>query len=244
MTKTIIISGASSGIGEACLELFLAKNWQVINLDINEPKHNKDCWIKCDLTNSNKITQAIKQIQTQTNTVDALISNAGKHFSATIENTTDEDFYDVINTNLKSTFVLIREVIPMMKANNSAHIITIGSDQCSIAKPSSAIYGLTKAAIGQLTKNIALDYAKYNITANCIAAGTIDTELYQAAVKRYSDRSGIALADIHSEEANLQPLKRIGKVNEIAELAYFLASGKASYITGAILPIDGGYTAQ
>ncbi|MCF6764581.1 SDR family oxidoreductase [Thiotrichales bacterium 19S3-7] len=242
--KTVIISGGSSGIGQACVNLFLSKNWQVFNLDINEPKAHQTNWIKCDLTHTDDIAKALQQIQTHTNTIDALISNAGKHFSASIENTSDDNFYDVINTNLKSTFVLIREALPMLKANHHGHIITIGSDQCSIAKPNSAVYGLTKAAIGQLTKNIALDYAKYTISANCIAAGTIDTELYQQAVKRYSDQSGIPLANIHQDEASLQPLKRIGKPYEVAELAYFLASGKASYITGAILPIDGGYTTQ
>lgn len=246
MQPTVIISGGSSGIGKSCCKLFSSNHWRVFNLDITPSQSIDSQWIECDLTDTAAIKKALEIIkkEVEETSIECLIANAGKHVSANIENTNDALFYDVINTNLKSAFALIRETLPIMKSNGHGTIITIGSDQSIIAKPNSAAYGLTKAALAQLTKNIALDYAKYNITANCIAAGTIDTPLYQNAITSYSNRSGIPLDIIHQEEAQLQPLNRIGKASEVAELAYFLASRKAAYMTGAVLPFDGGYTAQ
>ncbi|MCF6768258.1 SDR family oxidoreductase [Thiotrichales bacterium 19S11-10] len=244
--KSVIVSGGASGIGLACVKLFLENNWQVFNLDIQEPtlKHDQMHWFKCDLTNTEEVIHTIQSISVKTSTIDCLITSAGKHFSATIEQTTDDQFYDVINTNIKSAFILIRESLPLIKPSTLGSIITIGSDQSLIAKRNSAVYGLSKAAIAQLTKNIALDYAKYNITANCIAAGTIDTPLYQNAIKAYSLKSGESLESINKDEASTQPLNRIGKPEEVAALAYFLASNQASFITGSVISVDGGYTAQ
>jgi NAD(P)-dependent dehydrogenase (short-subunit alcohol dehydrogenase family) len=128
--------------------------------------------------------------------------------------------------------------------NNGGSIITIGSDQSTISKYNSAVYGMTKAALLSLTRSTALDYAKYNIRANCIGAGTIDTPLYRSAIQRYSEHSGIQLEDIEQDEAKEQPLGRVGLATEVAALAYFLSQDEVSYITGALIPIDGGYIAK
>ncbi|MCP4476432.1 MAG: SDR family oxidoreductase [Gammaproteobacteria bacterium] len=92
--------------------------------------------------------------------------------------------------------------------------------------------------------SIALDYAKYHIRANCIGAGTIDTPLYRRAINNYSEKSGIPLETIEKEEANEQPVGRVGTPAEVAELAFFLAKDEVDFITGALLPIDGGYTTK
>ena len=131
-----------------------------------------------------------------------------------------------------------------MKKLQFGTIVTIGSDQSSIAKPNSTVYGMTKSALLSLTKSIALDYAKYNVRANCIGAGTIDTPLYRTAITNYSNKSGISMEQIEKEEEMEQPIGRIGTPNEVAELAYFLSQDTASYITGALIPIDGGYTTK
>lgn len=244
MKKTLLISGGSNGIGKACVELFLENNWQVFNLDIQKPKNNLDVWIKCDLTDTKQIKHVIRLLKTKTSSIDCLISNAGKHLSKTIEETTDQLFNHILNLNLKASFMLIRESLPLLKKAPYSSIIAIGSDQSTIAKANSAIYGLTKAAISQLMKSLAIDYAKDNITANCIAAGTIDTPLYQNAIKVYSEKSGMPLEKINQEEAAQQLVNRIGKPEEIAAFAFFLASENARFITGATLACDGGYTAR
>lgn len=246
--KTLVISGGSSGIGEACIYKYLANDYHVFNLDIvnNLTLNNLKnyTWINTNVTEEAQIISAIKQIILNTPQIDVLIVSAGKHLSANLENTSSDQLIEIINLNLLGAFWLIKHTISVMKQQNHGHIITVGSDQSIIAKPNSLAYGITKAALAQLTKSIALDYAKFKIQANCIAAGTIDTPLYRTAIKQHAENSGLILAQIEANEASEQPIGRIGTPEEVAELAYFLGQDGANYITGAIIPIDGGYTTQ
>ena len=140
---------------------------------------------------------------------------------------------------------MLKETIKLMKQSpNGGRIVTVGSDQSFIAKNNSAVYGLTKAAIAQLTKNIALDYAKDNIIANCVCPGTIETPLYWQAIKNYCQQSGANIDRVHQEEQLLQPAKRLGQSEEVASLIYYLIDQAGSFILGSQIAINGGYTAQ
>jgi 2-keto-3-deoxy-L-fuconate dehydrogenase len=243
--KIMLISGGSSGIGEACISKYLANNYLVFNLDLADNlRFNKEAnynYLHVDVTNEQEISKAIAAIVAKHKKIDVLIASAGAHLSATIESTSSEQLQALLNLNLLSVYWLIRYTVPIMKQHENGSIILMGSDQCTIAKSNSAVYGMTKAAVNHLAKSTALDYAKYNIRANCIGAGTVDTPLYRNAITRYSVRSGIDLAQIEEDEALQQPLGRVGKPEEVAELAYFLGQDNVSYITGALIPIDGGY---
>ncbi len=241
-----IISGGSSGIGAACVNKFLHNEYLVYNLDITQSNvsHENYRYIKTDVCNSTEIKQAINKIILDSKKINTLIISAGKHLSANIEETSDEQLMELINLNILGAFWLIQATIPHMKKQKSGTIITIGSDQSTIAKPNSSVYGMTKVALASLAKSTALDYAKFNIRANCIGAGTIDTPLYQNALTKYAEKSGIPLAEIEQEEAMLQPIGRVGRPEEIANLAYFLSGDNSSFITGALIPIDGGYIAR
>lgn len=246
--KNVIISGGSSGIGQAIVTKYcLNAGFRVFNLDIKDNQEFSNLrnytFIKTDLTIENEIIRALKQITNEYPIIDIVVPNAGKHLSANIENTTTNDLYELINLNLLGAYWLIQNAIPAMKEYGGS-IITIGSDQSSIAKNNSAVYGMTKAALAHLTKSTALDYAKYNIRANCLGVGTVDTPLYRDAIARYSERSGIELNLIENSEAQEQPLGRIGQASEVAELVYFLSQDNVSYITGTLIPIDGGYIAR
>lgn len=200
--------------------------------------------IRTNVQNHDNIKSAISEIVKERNEIDILILSAGKHLSANVEDTTDEELFDIISVNLCGCFWLIKETIPHMRKCRNGKIITIGSDQCLISKYNSSVYGMTKAALLSLTKSIALDYAKYNITANCIAAGTIDTPLYRKAISASAESSGIPLKETEQAEALQQPVAGVGRPEEVAELAFFLASEKVSFITGSVLPTDGGFTAK
>ncbi len=239
--KNVVITGASSGIGRAIAELFITKKHNVINLDIVDCQNDEVDYIAVDLSNVSDISNAFSKVEKKYKTIDVLISNAGIHYSNNIENTSKDDYFKVLNTNLTSTFFSIKHTIPMMK-KNGGRIITISSDQSVIAKQNSAIYGCSKAAIMQLTKNIALDYVKYGIFANCISTGTIDTKLYRDAINNYCERSGANFDDVHREEENMQPIHRLGKVEEVASLAYYLSVEAGSYILGSNIVMDGGYS--
>ncbi|MGS2720862.1 SDR family NAD(P)-dependent oxidoreductase [Paraglaciecola aestuariivivens] len=242
----VIVTGGSFGIGAAICQSFQQQGYQVINLDIQKnPLQTSDIqWQMCDLSNSLQVEQVIQQLIQQLGRVDCLISNAGKHLSGSIEDTSEQTFDALFALNVKGAIAATKAVLPCMKAQNKGVILYMASDQALIAKPQSFAYNMSKAALASLAKTTALDYAKYQIRANAICPGTIDTPLYHQAINKYVEKSGADIEQVHSEEASLQPLGRLGKAEEVAALALFLASDQASFITGSLQVIDGGYTAQ
>jgi len=241
MKKVCIVTGGSSGIGLSIVKLFLAKKYQVFNLDITPSTDGDFC--PCDITDVQQVNQVITQISQQGN-IDVLVSNAGIHFSGSIENTSEADLERVFNINVKGAYAAIKAVLPTMKTQQNGAIILMSSDQALIAKHNSFAYNLSKAALASMAKTTALDYAQFNIRANAVCPGTIETPLYHQAINHYCEKSGADKAQVHAEEAALQPLGRLGQAEEVAELVYFLASDKAKFITGSLQVIDGGYTAQ
>jgi len=241
MTKTAIVTGGSSGIGLAIVQAFIAQNYRVYNLDIQASNIGEYC--ACDLTNSQQITSVIANISQQ-HAIDVLVCNAGIHVSADIEQTSEQLLDNVFKLNVKGAFHTIKAVLPNMKAKQSGSIILIASDQAVIGKRNSFAYNLSKHALASIAKTTALDYASFNIRANAVCPGTIETPLYHQAINNYCAKSGADQAQVHAEEAALQPLGRLGQPAEVAELVLFLASDKAKFITGSMQIIDGGYTAQ
>lgn len=241
-----MVTGGSAGIGLAICEKFLAEGYQVVNLDIaqNEAANSKIHWLQCDISKPAEVEAVISKLIEQYKRIDALISNAGVHLSANIEDTSEQDLDRIIAINIKGAYAAIRAVLPTMRAQLSGAIILMASDQAVIAKHNSFAYNLSKAALASIAKTTALDYAKFNIRANAVCPGTIETPLYHKAIDNYVARSGVDKAQVHAEEAALQPLGRVGQPEEVAELTYFLASNKGRFITGSLQMIDGGYTAQ
>ena len=241
MKKVCIITGGSSGIGLSMATLFNLNNYHVFNLDLTPSPVGTFHY--CDVTDTAQVKSIIEGIAS-THTIDVLVSNAGVHFSANIENTSEEALDKVFAINVKGAYAAIQSVLPNMKKNNSGSIILISSDQALIAKTNSFAYNLSKHALASMAKTTALDYAAFNIRANAVCPGTIETPLYHKAIDNYCEKSGANKAEIHKEEESLQPLNRLGQPDEVAELVLFLASDKSKFITGSLQVIDGGYTAQ
>lgn len=241
MKKTCIVTGGSSGIGLSIVQLFLENDYHVYNLDLQTSNFGESR--QCDITNLEQVTNIIDDIA-KTRKIDVLVSNAGIHFSANIENTNEDDLDKVFAINVKGAFAAIKAVLPQMKANRNGAIILISSDQAIIGKQNSFAYNLSKTALASMAKTTALDYAQFNIRANAVCPGTIETPLYHQAIDNYCQKSGADKSEIHQEEEKLQPLQRLGQPEEVAELVLFLASDKAKFITGSLQVIDGGYTAQ
>ena len=120
----------------------------------------------------------------------------------------------------------------------------MGSEQTFTGKASSSVYGMTKGAIGQLTKSTAIDYAPYNIRVNFICPGTIETPLLHRAVKQFVAKTGMAPEEVYKSLDGVQPVGRIGKAEEIAQSVAFLLSDESSFTTGSLFAVDGGYTCQ
>jgi hypothetical protein len=241
MKKIAIVTGGSQGIGAATVEKLSSDGFNVFNLDI--APGNNGHFIQCDMSDMQAVERTITQLGHTYKNIDVLVSNAGRHLSATIEDTTEQMLDDLFALNVKGAYGLIKHALPFMKENGGA-IVFVASDQAIIGKQNSFAYNLTKAALASMAKTTALDYAAFNIRANAICPGTIETPLYHTAIDKYCARSGANKANIHAEEAALQPLNRLGKPEEIADFISFLVSDKAQFITGSLQVIDGGYTAQ
>ncbi|CCQ11088.1 putative glucose/ribitol dehydrogenase family protein [Pseudoalteromonas luteoviolacea B = ATCC 29581] len=237
-----IITGGSLGIGLAIVETLIKKGYTVYNLDILPSDVGEFC--HCDVSNVNEVKSTIASIINKTGRVDALISNAGKHLSATIEQTDESTLDALFALNVKGAYAALQAVLPSMKQAKSGSIVLMSSDQAFIAKRNSFAYNLTKNALASMAKTTALDYAQYGIRANAVCPGTIETPLFHRAIDAYCTRSGAKKEDVIAEENALQPLGRIGKPNEVAALVAFLISSEATFITGSLQAIDGGYTAQ
>ncbi|MES2430988.1 MAG: SDR family oxidoreductase [Bacteroidota bacterium] len=239
-----IITGASSGIGKATLELLRKEGSIVFNLDNTPPEQPDPYFIHCDVSKSAHVEQAIKTISEKEKQIDFLFTNAGRHLFANIEDTSYEQLESLVGINLMGTFYLLKNVIPIMKQQQKGSIVLMGSDQAFVGKASSAVYGMTKGGVAQLTKSTAIDYATFNIRVNCICPGTIQTPLLDNAVKQFVNKSGQEPTAVYASLDTAQPLGRIGQPEEIAKTVRFLFSDDSSFITGALIAADGGYTCQ
>lgn len=241
-----IVTGGSLGIGFAVCKLFSQNGYQVINLDIRdfEQALPNAIWKPCDVSVVRNIEAAVNEVISSYQRIDALVCNAGIHVSATIEDTDEALLDKVLNLNVKGAYGAIKSCLPTMKEQGSGAIVVMGSDQSFIGKRNSFAYGVSKGALASMAKTTALDYAPYNIRVNAVCPGTIETPLFHNAINNYVARSGADKNEVVAEEAAAQPIGRLGQPEDVAELTYFLCSSKASFITGSLYAVDGGYTAQ
>ncbi|USI29352.1 SDR family NAD(P)-dependent oxidoreductase [Alteromonas macleodii] len=241
-----IVTGGSLGIGFAVCKLFSQNGYQVINLDIRdfEQALPNAIWKPCDVSVVSNIEAAVNEVISSYQRIDALVCNAGIHVSATIEDTDEALLDKVLNLNVKGAYGAIKSCLPTMKEQGSGAIVVMGSDQSFIGKRNSFAYGVSKGALASMAKTTALDYAPYNIRVNAVCPGTIETPLFHNAIDNYVARSGADKNEVVAEEAAAQPIGRLGQPEDVAELTYFLCSNKASFITGSLYAVDGGYTAQ
>ncbi len=244
--KVAVISGASSGLGKQMSKAFAIQGANLVilarrieRLEELKPdleKHNvKVLPIKCDVTNSEDIENAAKKAEEVFGRVDILVNCAGSAKNAGVLNMTDEEWGFTIDTDLTSVFKMTRAFANIMKKNNYGRIINIASMYGLVGNTAldTVAYHSSKGGVVNFTRAVAAELAKYNITCNAICPGYFDTELTHETL-------------ITEEFTNYMkatvPLGRYGHEGELNAAAIFLASKEASYVTGVILPVDGGYT--
>ena len=240
--KVALIVGGASGMGNAAARLLLRAGSRVHVFDIKETEDG--IFHRCDIQNHEEIKRCIQDVLEAVGRIDLLFIAAGVHLFANIEETSIDDFEHIVATNVKGPFYILKEVLPVMREQGYGNIVLMGSDQVLIGKGNSAAYGMSKAAVGQLTKSTAIDYAPYNIRVNCICPGTIDTPMVSRTVERLHHSSGTPIDDIYDVLHKAQPIQRLGTSEEIAKAVLFLLSDDCQFMTGALLSADGGYTCQ
>ena len=243
--KTALITAAAQGIGRATVEAFLREGAHVIATDINETLLAElatlpNCVVrKLDVTNN----EEVKAIAAEFGAIDVLFNCAGfVHHGTILE--CDEDVWNFsYNVNVGSMYRTIRAFLPAMLANGGGSIINMSSAASSIkGVPVRFAYGATKAAVIGLTKSVAADFVSKGIRCNAICPGTVESPSLRGRIAEQSHTSGQSDEQVRQGFVARQPIGRLGKAEEIAALALYLASDESSFTTGTSQIIDGGWS--
>ncbi len=244
--KVAIITGGGTGIGAATARLFAAEGARICVFGRRpEPLQTVVASIQADGGNALAVTgnvsdtadgqRLVDETMQAYDRVDILVSSAGTATLMKAVDTTDELWNSVIDTNLTGTFRIIRAVLPVMSAQQSGCVINVSSVLGQSGMKHTAAYSASKAGIDQLTRVLALEYASVGIRVNAVAPGWVDTPMTESV--QAHDRMYAMLKDRH-------PLGRFGTPEEVAHAILYLSSAEAAWVTGTILSVDGGWTAQ
>lgn len=237
MKKTVLITGASRGIGKACAIAFDKEGYQVI-INYNKSKEEAESLakslsnaiaIKADVSNALEVTNMLKKSYETYGNIDVLVNNAGIAQQKLFTDITEQEWDNMFNINIKSMFLLCKEVLPKMINQKHGKIINISSMWGEVGASCEVHYSASKAAIIGFTKALAKEVGLSNINVNCITPGVILTEMNNQLTKD--------VLDILKDET---PLNKLGTAENVADMVTFLASDKADFITGQIIGVNGG----
>jgi NAD(P)-dependent dehydrogenase (short-subunit alcohol dehydrogenase family) len=244
--KTALITGGASGIGRATALLFAREGAAVAIADLDEAGAGKVAQeivrsggraiaVPCDVARATDCRRAVESTVNQLGGLDVLFNNAGIIRRATVLDTTEEEWERVMAVNVKSVFLLSQHAVPVMARAGGGVIINTGSGWGLVGGREAVSYCASKAAVVNMTRAMALDHGAQNIRVNCICPGDTDTAMLRHEAQQLGQTETKFLA-----QAAQRPLQRIGQPQDIAQAALYLASDAASFVTGAVLVVDGG----
>ncbi|UQZ47765.1 dihydroanticapsin 7-dehydrogenase [Bacillus halotolerans] len=248
--KTVLITGGASGIGYAAVQAFLNQQANVVVADIDaaqgeimvrQENNDRLHFVQTDITDEAACQHAVQSAINTFGGLDILINNAGIEIVAPIHEMELSDWNKVLQVNLTGMFLMSKHALKHMLAAGKGNIINTCSVGGVVAWPDIPAYNASKGGVLQLTRSMAVDYAKYQIRVNCVCPGIIDTPLNE---KSFMENNEGTLEEIKKEKAKVNPMLKLGKPEEIANVMLFLASDLSSYMTGSAITADGGYTAQ
>ncbi|NJD02266.1 MAG: SDR family oxidoreductase [Ruminiclostridium sp.] len=245
--RVAIVTGSSKGIGEGIARVFSAEGAKVVIVCRNEPEGRKMAqelgsedgraiFIKTDVTSSESVQNLIAKTIEAYGKLDILVNKAGYHISKNVEETSEDEWEFIINTNLRSTFLCSKYAIPHLR-KTKGNIINISSMVGLVGQPNAGAYSATKGGQISMSKGMAIDFAKDAIRVNVICPGWIQTPLVEDWFNQQKDPE-TSREYIYGQH----PLGRIGTIEECGKAALYLASDDAAFVTGITLNIDGGVT--
>lgn len=246
--KVALITGIASGIGRATAMIFTQEGAKVVGADVDQEKGlevieaikrvgGEAIFVKADVSETSDVKKLVKKALVY-GRIDVLFNNAGIELVKKLKDTTEEEWDKIIRTNLGSVFLCCKYVIPEMIKRGGGVIIHNASVAGLVGSFSSA-YSASKGAIIALTKSLAIELAPYNIRVNCICPGAIETPMLRRVLEKQGNPELIRRERIKS-----YPIGRFGKPEEVAQTALFLACHESSFITGAVVVVNGAFTAR
>jgi NAD(P)-dependent dehydrogenase (short-subunit alcohol dehydrogenase family) len=239
--KVAIVTGASSGLGEAIAKMFLAEGAKVVFSDVNDcPNENSlgenGIFVKTDVSKKEEVESLVKKAIEKFGSLDVIVNNAGIGLTGEVTEMSDDTWQKVIDVNLNGVFYGLRSAAKYMKDNKiKGSIINMASILGKVGFRTASAYCASKGGVNQLTKAASLELAPFGIRVNSIAPGFIKTEMTKGMQDDQAVNAAISGAT---------PLGYMGEPNDIAYAAVYLASDEAKYVTGSVLYVDGGWTAQ
>jgi NAD(P)-dependent dehydrogenase (short-subunit alcohol dehydrogenase family) len=239
--KVALVTGAARGIGLATAKRFLTDGWKVALLDIDGDnlarahaaigKPDTTLTLTCDVSDPAAVERAFAALATRFDRLDALVNNAGIAIFGPIMQTSFADWSRVLAVNLNGPFLCVQNAVPLMRDNGGGAIVNVTSISGLRASTLRVAYGTSKAGLAHLTKQQAAELGALGIRVNAVAPGPVDTAMAKA----------VHTPEIRADYHDHMPLNRYGLEEELAETIYFLCSERASYITGQVLAVDGGF---
>ena len=235
--KNVLITGGSRGIGRACVEKFTSEGYTVSFIYNNSDSVASELSaktgahaIKADISNPEQAKEAVSKALVTMGGIDVLVNNAGVSLIKLFTDTTDEDYYNIMNTNLGGTFFVTREVARNMISNHFGRIVNIGSMWGKVGASCEVAYSASKSAIEGFTKALAKELGPSGVTVNCIEPGVINTEMN-------AELDEATLNELCDET----PVGKIGDAKELADFIYLIATEKSGFVTGQVIGFDGGF---
>ena len=241
--KTAIITGGGSGIGLATARVFSQEGANIALFGRRKEKLEKAVddldgsaiFTQGDMTKNDDLEKLINKTLSHFKGIDILVNNAGLFNGAPLHEISDSEWDEVMDINIRSVFQLTRRVLPVMLAKKKGSIIHISSILGLIAVPQVAAYNVSKGALNQFSRSIAVEYGPSGIRSNSICPGLIQTDMTTDLMKD---------VELMKEWSKEYPIGRFGKPEDIANACLYLASDESSFVTGTLLPVDGGFTAH
>lgn len=248
--KVAIITGAGGGMGEATAIRFAAEGARVVICDIDgasvetvatqiRASGGDALALTIDVTDDAQVQRLVQTAVAQWGRLDILVNNAGVGSGTGLADTSDEEWYRVLDANLKGPFLCSKHGIAAMLTTGGGAVVNVASISSTAGIPNQAVYAPSKGGLLQMTRQMAIEFAQRHIRVNAVSPGTIETPMVKRVLASMADPD--SLMDFLLKN---HPVGRIGQPVEVANAILFLASDEASFITGANLAVDGGYTAQ
>ena len=244
--RAALVTGAASGIGRACALALAAQGAAVTVADIDEmggaavlseigAVGGRAQFVRCDVTSLPDIEAATALTVDEFGSIDILVNNAARALGGVVDEINEDTWHAVIDCNLTSVWRSMRCAVPRMRAQRRGVIVNMSSVQAQAGFPGWAAYAAAKGGIDALTQQTAVELAPYGIRVNAVAPGTIMTPLNERVFSQALDPEGL----VRRWKA-LHPIGRFGEAHEVAQVVLFLASERASFVTGEIVRVDGG----